>query len=114
MFRFFIVFGLLILVSRISVTLHPPTVNCLRLVLESGSVPTQSSDRPCKLAAQQVCSSFASSIRVKEPTSGSSLMHPLDFQDDWQASEPVPVDIFYKVPGALQFTSSQGNQMIEI
>lgn len=41
-------------------------------------------------------------------------MHPLDFQDDWQASEPVPVDIFYTVPGALQFISAQRNQMIGI
>ncbi|EPT30007.1 hypothetical protein TGME49_205070 [Toxoplasma gondii ME49] len=27
-----------------------------------------------------------------------SPIHPLHFQDAWQASEPMPVDIFYKVP----------------
>ncbi|PFH35507.1 hypothetical protein BESB_051580 [Besnoitia besnoiti] len=31
----------------------------------------------------------------------SSPLHPLHFQDAWQASEPMPVDIFYKVPGGF-------------
>ncbi|GAW83049.1 hypothetical protein, conserved [Plasmodium gonderi] len=28
----------------------------------------------------------------------SSLLYPLDFQKNWQASEPIPVDIHYDVP----------------
>ncbi|SCP02770.1 conserved Plasmodium protein, unknown function [Plasmodium malariae] len=52
---------------------------------------------------KQLC--FISSNKIKKEEMGimdllpsNSLLYPLDFQQNWQASEPIPLNIHYDVP----------------
>ncbi|ANQ10474.1 Uncharacterized protein PCOAH_00049650 [Plasmodium coatneyi] len=54
-------------------------------------------------ACQQILFARSSKARKEEMNPlnflpSSSLLYPLDFQQNWQASEPIPLEIHYDVP----------------